>query len=271
MKKVLLAMDGAHFSKGAFEFVSQLNEIQPLLLIGAFLPKMDFSPSLNASLGSAFEPTLESYSNELVQENIAAFEQECVRKHIEYRVHKIAYYSSMQELKKETRFTDLLILGSEKFYENLGTEVPNEYLKIALHSAECPTLLIPEHSYFPENIVLAYDGSEQSAFAIKSFCSLMPELSQKNAILVYATDKENAAIPDIQLVEELVGAHFADLTIHKLEGTAKKYFDTWMAGIEKPMLVCGSFARSALSELFRRSFATEIINEHRLPVFVAHE
>jgi len=272
MKKVLLALDADHFSKGALEFASRLNEIQPLLLVGTFLPKMDFSPSWNSALltGSVFEPTLESYSDELVDENIAAFEKECVRMHIEYRVHKAAYDSLLEDLKRETRFADLLILGSEKFYENLGTETPNEYLKIALHSAECPVLLVPEHAYLPESIVLAYDGSAQAAYAIKSFCHLMPELSSK-AILVYATAKENKEIPDMQLVEELVARHFTDLTIHKLEGNPKKYFDTWMADIEKPLLVCGSFARSPLSELFRKSFAAELIDEHNLPVFVAHE
>ncbi|NLR57493.1 universal stress protein [Chitinophaga polysaccharea] len=273
MKKVLLAMDGAHFSRGAFEFAYKLNDITPLLLIGTFLPKMDFSPSWNEALlsGSVFEPTLEGYSDELVKENIALFEKECVRKHIEYRVHKVTYYASLQDLRKETRFADLLILGSEKFYENRGTETPNEYLKMALHSAECPVLLIPEHSYFPENIVLAYDGSEQATFAIKSFCNLMPELSGKNAILVYAVNNENAEIPDMQLVEELVARHFVNLTIHTLKGASPKHFDAWIAGIEKPMLVCGSYSRTTLSELFRKSFATEVITGHGMPVFIAHE
>lgn len=272
MKKVLLALDADHFSKGALEFAGRLNEIQPLLLVGAFLPKMDFSPSWNSALltGSVFEPTLESYSDELVDENIAAFEKECVRMHIEYRVHKAAYDSLLEDLKRETRFADLLILGSEKFYENLGTETPNEYLKMALHTAECPVLLVPEHAYLPENIVLAYDGSAQSAYAIKSFCYLMQDLFPK-AILVYATGKESKEIPEIQLVEELVARHFTDITIHKLEGSPKKYFDTWMADIEKPLLVCGSFARSPISELFRKSFAEEVISEHGIPVFIAHE
>jgi len=272
MKKVLLALDADHFSKGAFEFAGRLNEIQPILLVGTFLPKMDFSPSWNSALltGSVFETTLESYSDELVDKNIATFEKECLRNHIEYRVHKAAYDLSLEDLKRETRFTDLLILGSEKFYENRGTETPNEYLKIALHNAECPVLLIPEHSYFPESIVLAYDGGAQSAYAIRSFCYLMQELFPK-AILVYATGKENKEIPDMQLVEEMAARHFTDLTIHKLEGDPRKYFDTWMADIEKPLLVCGSFARSPLSELFRKSFATELINKHSMPVFIAHE
>jgi nucleotide-binding universal stress UspA family protein len=272
MKKILLALDGSHFSKGAFEFACQLNDMQPLLLTGTFLPKMDFSPSWNSALvtGSVFEPTLERYSDELVDENIKTFEEACIRHHIEYRVHKAPYDFTLEDLKKETRFADLLILGSEKYYANLGTDVPNGYLKMALHNAECPVLLIPENSRFPETIVMAYDGSRDATFAIKSFCYLLPELSAKKAILVYATDKEKAAVPEMQLMEELVARHFTDLTIHTLEGDPGKYFDTWLADADKPMLVCGSFARSVLSELFRKSFVTEIMSEHKMPVFIAH-
>ena len=40
MKKVLLAFDGLHFSKGAFEFARRLNELEPILLLGVFVPQV---------------------------------------------------------------------------------------------------------------------------------------------------------------------------------------------------------------------------------------
>lgn len=272
MKKILLAFDGAHFAKGAFEFASRLNEIQPILLTGAFLPRVDLSASWSYSPGggTAFIPTLEAYTAEQIAQNVKTFEQECIKRHIEYRVHKHPYDAAMYELKKETRFTDLLILDSGKFFEDISMELPNEYLRMAVHDAECPSLLIPEESAFPESIVLAYDGSENAAFAIKSFCYLFPEFSNKKTILVYATSKKKAAIPDLSSIEELVTRHFTDLTIHTLEATPAKYFDTWLTAVNAPMLVCGSFARSELSQLFKKSFVAGILNEHKIPVFTAH-
>lgn len=40
MKKILLAFDSSNFSKGAFEFVLRLNDIQPVLATGVFIPKV---------------------------------------------------------------------------------------------------------------------------------------------------------------------------------------------------------------------------------------
>ena len=43
MKKVLVAFDGHHFSEGALEFARKLNEKNPLVLVGVFLPQVDYS------------------------------------------------------------------------------------------------------------------------------------------------------------------------------------------------------------------------------------
>lgn len=272
MKKILIAFDGSHFPKGAFEFACRLNEIQPIFLTGTFLPRTDLSSSWSYAPGGSatFIPTLEGYTAELIEQNVKTFEQECIRRNIEYKVHKYPYDEAMSRLKKETRFTDLLILDSEQFYEETSLESPNEYLRMAVHDAECPVMLVPEKSVFPESIVLAYDGSENAAFAIKSFCYLFPEFAGKKAILIYATYRQKGVVPERSYIEELVAKHFTDLTIHTLEAKPEKYFDTWLTGVKNPMLVCGSFARSELSQLFKKSFVAEILNEHVIPLFIAH-
>lgn len=43
MRKILLAFDGSHFSEGAIEFANQLNKRNPVLLVGIFLPLIDYS------------------------------------------------------------------------------------------------------------------------------------------------------------------------------------------------------------------------------------
>ena len=37
------------------------------------------------------------------------------------------------------------------------------------------------------------------------------------------------------------------------------------------ILVSGSFGRSMFSEMFRKSFVSDVIAEHKLPVFIAHK
>jgi hypothetical protein len=36
---------------------------------------------------------------------------------------------ALEELQKESRFADLMILSSELFYDNISKDQPNDYLK----------------------------------------------------------------------------------------------------------------------------------------------
>src|SRR4030095_4448950 len=167
MKKIILAFDGMHFSKGAFEFARKLNDVQPALLVGVFLPQARLANTWNyaeAELGSI--PVTDGYETKTINQNIDRFEKLCIKSGIEHRVHKDYYDLALPEMKKESEYADLLILGSEKFYENNGVSSPNSYLRTALHDIKCPVILVPEKFDFPENVILAYDGTEQSLYAI---------------------------------------------------------------------------------------------------------
>lgn len=273
MKKIILAFDGANFSEGAFEFARKLNELKPILLTGIFLPQATISNlwSYADVGGGPLLPMIEPVDNSLVEKSILHFEQLCQHNGIDYRVHKDNFDMVLPELKKESRFADLLILGSEVFYENFGTQLPNEYLEDAVHDVKCAVLLVPEKYEFPESIILAYDGNEESVFAIKQFAYLFPELCHKEALLVYANEDKEEDFPDKIQIEELVARHFRNLTLTKLDVNPTKFFSGWVSEKKSCLLVSGSYGRSGLSQLFKKSFVKEVIAAHKVPVFIAHK
>ncbi|OQP63868.1 hypothetical protein A3860_23320 [Niastella vici] len=273
MKKIILAFDGANFSEGAFNFARKLNQMSPILLTGVFLPQIDYaalwSYSAVASAG-AFIPLLEEDDAATIEQNIERFKSLCQSNGIEYRVHKEFVDFALPGLKNETRFTDLLILGSESFYLNIGINEPNNYLKDAIHHAECPVLVVPEQFEFPEKNILAYDGSESSVYAIKQFAYLFPEFKDNKTVLLYAGEKEEDSFPDEQNIEELVSRHFTDLTLFKLGVDPKKYFASWSSEKKGSILVSGAYGRSSFSMMFKKSFVSDVIRDHKLPVFIAN-
>ncbi|MBL0337467.1 MAG: universal stress protein [Chitinophagaceae bacterium] len=273
MKKVLIVFEGPGFSAGAASFAFQLNEIQPLLLTGIFLPHEQMARIWNEAVATGdkyYFPLLESAESELVQRNTERFRKLCEKHHIEYRIHNDFSDLIIPELKKESRFADLLILGSNEFYTQHDPAVPNEYLIESLHTMECPVLVVPEKFDFPENIILAYDGSGESVYAIKQFASLFSELASLETTLVYAYDKE-PGFPDQIQIEELAARHFEKLTFTSLDNRSENLFVNWLAEKKSALLVCGSYGRSGVSRLFRKSFARDIISELAIPVFVAHK
>ncbi len=270
MNKILLAFDGTNFSKGAFEFARRLNELQPVLLIGSFLPQTDFSASWSYSTGEGPLPipTLEPSVSEKVAENMLRFEALCKSNAIDFKTHEHFYQLATPELLKETRYADLLVLGSEKFFRGDMT-----YLTDILHETECPVLVVPEECPFPERLVLAYDGSRESVFAIKQFSCLFPELCGLPTTLVYvctASDR-NKSIPDEPYIRELAARHYSDLDIRRLELDSKNEFNAWLSGIPAPLLISGSFSRSFFAQIFRESFTQKVVGSYLIPVFIAHK
>ncbi|MFC0775015.1 hypothetical protein [Terrimonas alba] len=275
MKKILLAFDGSNFSKGVLDYTRVLNEKNPILLIGAFLPQVNyvslFSNSASGMGGPWVAPSFEGENAEAIQKNIEHFESFCSRNQIEFRVHKDFNDFALPELKKETRFADLLVISSETFYGNIETIEPDIYLKEVLYNLECPVVLTPENFEFPTCNILAYDGSESSVYAIKQFAYLFPELIDNKTILIYAKEKGGEEFPDEANIEELAARHFSDLTLTRLESDPEKYFNTWLMEHGNSILVSGAFGRSGISRLFHKSFVSGIISDHKIPVFIAHK
>lgn len=274
MKKVLIAFDGFHFSQSAFEFALALNEKHQILLTGVFLPQISYANvwTYADGMGSPlFVPALDKAETESIEKNIDHFEELCVKNQVEFRIRKDFNDLALPELKRESRFADLMIIGSRDFYTNMGTGDPNTYLKDALHDMECPAIVVPDKFVYPDSNILAYDGSASSVFAIKQFIYTLPELVGNKTLLVYITKDEEPQIPNEPFIEELAARHFKDLTVTKLSLDAKTYFATWLADKKSSILVSGSYGRSSFSNIVKKSFVSEVIKEHLLPVFVAHK
>jgi hypothetical protein len=274
MKKIILAFDGAHFSEGAFEFARRLNEKAPILLTGVFVPLVNYSSlwsyaSASAMAGGPVVPLLEQDEIEQVQKNIDRFKQMCIRHNIEFRVHQDYSDFALPEIRKETRYADLLILGSETFYTSVGIGEPSVYLKDMLQMTECPVVIVPEKFEFPEMNILAFDGSESSVYAIKQFAYLMPELAVNETQVIFIGD-EKKEIPDEANIMELAARHFPELTLSKLELPSTKAFADWISEKKNALLVCGAYGRSSFSQVLNKSFVSDVIRNHQLPVFITH-
>ncbi len=274
MKKVIISLDGQHFPKGAFEFVKNLNAKREILLAGVFLSPVDYSKLLayTGLEGITIMPEwlVKNEDDVLVNKNISLFKETCIAAGIEFRIHKDTDLMAISSLIEETRFADVLIISSDLFYANISIQQPNFYLEEVLKRAECPVMLIPEKYDEPGQVVLAYDGNESSVFAIKQFAYLFPELAKKETILLSIIQHEDE-MPEYSLVTELVSRHFPNLKLQSLHLKQKKDFAAWLSNKPNSVIVMGAFARSALSQLFRKSFATDVIHDIKMPIFISHK
>src|SRR5205085_1671138 len=183
--KILIVFDGKHFSEGALNFACRLADESPVSITGLFLKQSDFVPVWDPGPlpGIGFLPY--ETENDGVEASITRFREACLNRNLPFRLHHSAQVTNLPDLMKLSRFYDAIIVGNECFFKNINKQQPNSYLKDLLHAAECPVFVIPEKAALPENIVLAYDGSKSSVFAIRQFVLLFPEFCEKKALLVY--------------------------------------------------------------------------------------
>lgn len=272
MKKVLLTFGGKEFSQGAFNFAKQLHEQEPIFLTAIFLPDLVYANLWSDGSGvviPTYFPKIEE-QDQRVQENMDHFTELCRDNGIGCRLHHDYYGLPQDEIIKETRFADVLIISSETFYKSFAENDLSSNLRDVLHGSECPVIVVPEQFHFPTKNILFYDGSASSVFAIKQFYALFPELCRQETVLVYSKDDTDETLPHESFIQELASLHFQKLEFSKLHFTDNKAITDWIQSKEGVMLVGGAFGRSGFSEIFRKSFMQDIITLHKFPVFIAH-
>ncbi len=276
MKKVIIALDGEHFPKGAFEFAKDINNQNEILLAGVFLSPVDYSRIMaysNAGEGVAIMPEwlMKGEDEIIINKNIKAFEDACNADGMHYRIHKDNDFMAIASLVEETRYADVLLISSDLFYKNVEQGQPNYYLEEVLKRSECPVILVPENYTTTQQVILTYDGGESATFAIKQFAYLFPELATQNVKLVFVCDDAAEELPGYLMMTELLGGHYPALEIQNLPVSNRNFFTEWLAEQPSSFVVMGAFSRSAFSTLMRKSFAKEIIQKVKMPLFISHK
>ncbi|WP_018617465.1 universal stress protein [Segetibacter koreensis] len=272
MKTIVLACDGKNFSNAAFAFIKSLNEAEPILLTGAFFLSIDYRILIPSSLYPDPGPIAELVAKERVNamNSVELFKQKCISNGIEYRLHEEGKSWEINDLVKESRFSDLLVMSEELFFKDWEARQPNHFMRQVIHNAECPVMVIPENYKTIEKILVAYDGKRQSLFALKLFSLLFPNFSNLEINIVYIDNDGKDSIPDIEYLEEYACRHYTNVNIEKLHFDTSNHFVDWVHYSKNALLVTGAFSRSGLSNLFRESFVEKLIKDHCIPVFIAH-
>ncbi len=272
MKQILIVGAGHRFPKGPFAFLHAITETERVHAKGLFFRPVDYHALAAAGASNNIVPFLELEDNEkeVIANHKAQFARHCEQQHIPYSLHDNDDEWNKALLIKESRFADLILISGESFYAETDNHQPNQYLRQALHNAECPVLAVPENFTGIQHIFMAYDGSRESIYAIKQFCYLFPGLIDLPTEIVYIHEDADRAIPELESLQQFTRLKFDCMSFSKLHFDAAEHFSTWINGKKNVLLISGSFGRSTLSYIGKRSFAQDVIHNHQLPVFIAH-
>jgi hypothetical protein len=204
-----------------------------------------------------------------VDDNGKSVGEACMNRNVNYSIRR-NYKISASDIIQESRFTDLIIISPETSMSEKNEGSPTRFVKDILTAAECPVLLSPYSFDGISEIAFPYDGSEDAVFAIKQFTHLFPALNTKPVNLIHIDQNGGQSLPKTDKLMVLLTAHYSNIRFIHLTGDPGNELFNFLLGKKEMFVVMGSFGRSALSNIFRRSTAALSLQTIDLPFFIAH-
>lgn len=272
MKQVLFVGAGHKFPEGCFSFLQPMQLQERVHVRGLFFRPVDYVPLASLVPPTGLVPNLAFADKEkdVVSSHKVQFARRCENNYIPFDIHPNEGEWDKLLLVRESRFADFILISAETFYADSDDDQPNAYLREALHAAECPVLVVPENFEQVGHLFMAYDGSSESMYAIKQFCYLFPHMTELPTEVIYVKEEESDVFPDIDRLKQFTRLKLDCMSFTKLRFRADGFFATWIEDKKNALLVSGSFGRSELSYKVKPGFATKVIGQHSLPVFISH-
>ena len=277
MKKILAVFDGLKYADHTASFGIELSRKTDSLLVGVFLHDLTYSRfvytyawDIPTQYYYGFQE-IEQEDNLKIKENIRLFTRQCEEAGLKYKIH-LDKGVPLQELLKESAFADLLLINTTTSFMRIGDKSPSLFLKDLLAEAKCPVMILPDKEAAVKQVVIAYDGSDSSAYALKMFSYIFPEWNTLDTTVVTVNQSSSNHVPQNRDVKDLAGRHFKKLSFRVLNGDPESELKKFLkkAG-DETVVVMGAYGRSTWSRMLHASISNKILKDVKVPLFIAHQ
>ena len=229
--------------------------------------KVTVPAGIGAPASMGFYEAVDQQSNEQIELARNSFESKAAMSKGGGQFQTLDGFLS-NDLSMQSRYADLLIIP-----QDLGVEAnlnPNYWPGSVLMTAGCPVLLLPDTKPInvpPQTALLAWDGSRESANALRAAWPMLKRVEKIDIASVSANDAEAMAIANY------IGHHGVECEIHLLEGSE------WNAGgilleqacvLGSQLIIMGAYGHSRLREFVLGGTTRYILDHATLPVLFSH-
>lgn len=280
MKNILLVTNPEKPSIPCMQFGCYLAQLTQSRLTAVFVEKhlADKSPALKAVLGMPYvetilESDLPGYAEhqEMQALYVETFKKICEDRGVRCGISQ-DLNSPLDGLIQESRFADLLIISRDTSLEHKTGQSPSDFVKDVTAKSECPVIIAPVTFTEIEEILLAYDESRSSAFAIKQFSYLFPEMDELKLTMLHVSESESEDATEVQRekLSHWLSAHFNYAAFKTVSGKAGRELYKCLYNKKRTLVIMGSYGRSPFSTLLSPSTADLLLENLDLPFFFAH-
>ena len=273
IKRILVALSGTLYTTSAIRHAIQLANLHDAEITGAAVLDLEAMADVGAVPlgGSAAASHLVQHrlarSSEALKATVKEFEDACNESGVRHRV-TIEEGDPFEKLFDLWRYHDLTILGLRRLFEFEVVENPTDYLRRLVDAGLRPLLATAE-TYRPiARVLISYNGSWESAKAMKRFIQKHPWPDLTFKIVCFKPKPPEARVL-LSAAADYCTAHGYEVETEHLEGSAREglllHAETWKADT----IVLGATHRNHLSQIVLGDTALHLIKHSPIPLFLA--
>ena len=264
MKKILVVFNGINAPWHILRFATSIAKTKDALVQGIFLMdhevKDPFPNDLALTETDVTRGTVSEEDAILESHNITMFENICKASGVVCQIEKKAL---LEELIEQSSQADLVVVDTTPDFQEYS-------LHDILKDAHCPVCLVSINTPVVEKIILLYNGSASSKFAIERFNDLFPEWLHLPTTLLSINPPEKFENDDF--LNNWLPGHFTQLDIVRLHGNEKKELVNFLnKDPNNVLVVMGAFGRNIISRFFHHSLSNVILDETKVSLFTTHK
>lgn len=266
MIKITLAINPFAPSKNAFDFAAYLARLANAPLTTALLENKE--RVLRDEQRADAPATVSAES--VVKRAMQWIKDAAALREIVYKMHRNRGLP-FDELVAESRFGDVLVMHPAISFSSKIEGGFTTLAKEILKRSECPVFVVSESVERIDEIIVAYDRSASSVFALKLFSYLFPMLSDTKLTVLQVHSGAPHDDPSEYFFKEWVRNHYhCYVDFMTLKGDTDQQLVDYLNGRKNAVLVMGAYKRSAGVQLRTRSYAEWVIRNTTVPVFITH-
>lgn len=278
MNKIIAAFDGLKYSTGTRDYAVYLAKHSGAHLVGVFLDDFSYTSYRIYDLVKAEGGIIGSAKKKLDKKDVKSraaaisdFTKACQDAGLEYTIHRDKNVA-IHELLHESIYADLLLIDGRETLSNYPEKPPTRFIRDLLSHVQCPVMVLPRIFKPVKKLVLLYDGEPSSVHAIKMFSYTLPFLKQcPTEALSVNLPAASLHVPDNTMVKEFMKRHFPECQYTVLRGIPEiQIMNHLKEQQDASLVVLGAYRRGMVSRWFRASMADALMQNLKMPLFIAH-
>jgi len=272
IKRILVALSGTTYSEAVISHALELAIMHTAELVGV----TDFDVQAISHVGpvpiggGAAARDLADYrasvASERIEAEITRFENACREAEIRHSVHR-ERGEPFEQLTRLWRYCDLTIAGLKGLFEYEMTDRPDDILEQLIHSGVRPILATAAQQRPVRRVLIAYNGSMESAKALKRFVQMQmwPRLELHIACFELDGDSGSQLLSD---AADYCRAHGFEPKVHGSRESAKRGLLPHAHEIGADLIVMGSTNRNRLLKRILGDTVLHMIRHSDIPLFL---